>query len=337
MVSVQLAPRTPLGGRTATFPVAVFKAGSTTVSSRARRAALGYDRPTSSWPCRSGGVPGERRDDDQAAGPARVHPRRAPRDRPVPSLGGRARLARRRPPLASRPATRKGHTVYGFGSVDGRGRVSDLLAPRAMGWTPGTRVELRVVSGLVVVRARADAVARLTGQGYPRLPAPVRCWCGLVAGDRVLLVAEPAQPGPCCIRRRRWTGSWLTGTQRCVRRPPPHAMAPPHATTQCATTRVSGRAVSAENCSSPSARAADLDAARVLLARLGVSPAELLSPSPPRPPVPTFGEYIPVVAAAVRRSPGVAEPVRSAHRWSARSARPDRSRAWRTQFPNVPS
>ncbi|MBO0873318.1 MAG: AbrB/MazE/SpoVT family DNA-binding domain-containing protein [Pseudonocardia sp.] len=84
--------------------------------------------------------------------------------------------------------------MYGFGSVDGRGRVSDLLAPRAMGWTPGTRVELRVLAGLVVARARADAVARLTGQRYLRLPAPVRCWCGLVAGDRVLLVAEPAQP-----------------------------------------------------------------------------------------------------------------------------------------------
>lgn len=56
--------------------------------------------------------------------------------------------------------------------------------------------------------------------------------------------------------------------------------------------------MTAEN-GSPSARAAELDAARVLLARLGVSPAELLDTAAPRPPVPTFGDYIPVVAAAV--------------------------------------
>jgi integrase/recombinase XerC len=45
--------------------------------------------------------------------------------------------------------------------------------------------------------------------------------------------------------------------------------------------------------------ASDLDAARLLLSRLGVSPADLLAASEQRAPVPTFGEYIPLVAAAV--------------------------------------
>lgn len=45
--------------------------------------------------------------------------------------------------------------------------------------------------------------------------------------------------------------------------------------------------------------AADLDAARLLLSRLGVSPAELLATSEDRAPAPTFAEYIPVVSAAV--------------------------------------
>ena len=45
--------------------------------------------------------------------------------------------------------------------------------------------------------------------------------------------------------------------------------------------------------------AADLDAARLLLARLGVSPADLLTTAPDRAPAPTFAEYIPVVRAAV--------------------------------------
>lgn len=40
-------------------------------------------------------------------------------------------------------------------------------------------------------------------------------------------------------------------------------------------------------------------AARVLLARMGVDPADLMRETPDRPQVPTFDEYIPQVAAAV--------------------------------------
>jgi integrase/recombinase XerC len=45
--------------------------------------------------------------------------------------------------------------------------------------------------------------------------------------------------------------------------------------------------------------AAELDAARLLLARMGVSPSDLLQAAASRPPAPTFTEYIPVVSAAV--------------------------------------
>jgi bifunctional DNA-binding transcriptional regulator/antitoxin component of YhaV-PrlF toxin-antitoxin module len=34
-------------------------------------------------------------------------------------------------------------------------------------------------------------VFAVTNQGYLGLPAPVRRWCGLLANDRVFLVAEP--------------------------------------------------------------------------------------------------------------------------------------------------
>jgi hypothetical protein len=44
---------------------------------------------------------------------------------------------------------------------------------------------------------------------------------------------------------------------------------------------------------------ADIDAAWLLLARLGVSPADLLAVAEDRAPAPTFAEYIPVVRAAV--------------------------------------
>jgi integrase/recombinase XerC len=47
------------------------------------------------------------------------------------------------------------------------------------------------------------------------------------------------------------------------------------------------------------AGAAELEAARVLLDRLGVSPADLLGLAAVRTPAPSFAEYIPVVSQAV--------------------------------------
>jgi hypothetical protein len=44
-----------------------------------------------------------------------------------------------------------------------------------------------------MVRANRQGVFCMTAQGYLRLPATVRHWCGLVPGDRVLLAAEPDQ------------------------------------------------------------------------------------------------------------------------------------------------
>ena len=46
-------------------------------------------------------------------------------------------------------------------------------------------------------------------------------------------------------------------------------------------------------------RSAQVDAARVVLAGMGLSVADLLDAPPARPAVPTFAEYVPVVAAAV--------------------------------------
>src|SRR5262244_3375129 len=48
----------------------------------------------------------------------------------------------------------------------------------------------------------------------------------------------------------------------------------------------------------PPAGEAELEAARLLLARMGVAPGDLLGAAPSRPPAPTFAEYIPVVSAA---------------------------------------
>jgi hypothetical protein len=44
---------------------------------------------------------------------------------------------------------------------------------------------------------------------------------------------------------------------------------------------------------------AELDAARLLLACMGISPADLLSGATARPPAPTFAEHVPIVAKTV--------------------------------------
>jgi hypothetical protein len=44
---------------------------------------------------------------------------------------------------------------------------------------------------------------------------------------------------------------------------------------------------------------AEFEAARLLLARMGITPADLLGLAPARSPAPTFAEYIPIVSASV--------------------------------------
>ena len=50
-------------------------------------------------------------------------------------------------------------------------------------------------------------------------------------------------------------------------------------------------------------RQAVVEAALVLLERMGLTPADLAAVPQPRKPVPTFAEYVPVVSAAVSAGP----------------------------------
>ena len=102
--------------------------------------------------------------------------------------------ARRWPlPVPRLAVTRLRSTVYGLAAVDDRGRVADHAVVCALGWKAGTRLDVHESGGLVLVRADRQGVFSVTGQGYVRLPATVRHWCGLVPGDRVLLAADPDQ------------------------------------------------------------------------------------------------------------------------------------------------
>ena len=99
---------------------------------------------------------------------------------------------RRRVPLARlAPPPREGRAFYALAAVDCHGRIGDRALPRALGWPVGTRLEIREDRGLIVVLADPRGVFRVTGPGYVQLPAVVRHWCALAAGDRVFLAADP--------------------------------------------------------------------------------------------------------------------------------------------------
>lgn len=82
--------------------------------------------------------------------------------------------------------------VYGLAAIDSSGRIAHRTVIRARGWGPGMRLHIREGSGVIVVRLDGQGVFTVTGQGHVHLPAAVRHWYGITAGDRVLLTANPA-------------------------------------------------------------------------------------------------------------------------------------------------
>jgi len=88
------------------------------------------------------------------------------------------------------PRTRS--TVYGLAAVDDRGRLADHTVVRTLGWPAGTRLDVRVAGGLILVTAGDHGVSTVTVRGHVRLPAAVWRGCGIETADRVLLAAEPA-------------------------------------------------------------------------------------------------------------------------------------------------
>lgn len=95
-------------------------------------------------------------------------------------------------PLAAVPAPRPNdNAVYGMAAVDGCGRITDQVVLRALGWGPGTRIDVDVSGGVAVVAARSGGTGRVIAAGRFRLPAAVRHQLRIGPGDRVLLAARP--------------------------------------------------------------------------------------------------------------------------------------------------
>jgi hypothetical protein len=100
--------------------------------------------------------------------------------------------APRRPlPLPPVPApTDGGSNVFGVATLDRSGRIAETTVMAALGWGVGTRLDIRVKAGLVLIAADPHAVFRMSRPSQVRIPAGARDWCGLTAGSRVLLTAD---------------------------------------------------------------------------------------------------------------------------------------------------
>jgi len=62
---------------------------------------------------------------------------------------------------------------------------------RALGWHAGLRLAIAETGGVLTIHPEPHGAYQVTGQGHLRLPGPLRHRCGLAAGDRVLLAADP--------------------------------------------------------------------------------------------------------------------------------------------------
>jgi hypothetical protein len=74
--------------------------------------------------------------------------------------------------------------------VDKSGRVADRGIVRALGWAPGTRLDIREQRGVVAVAAASDGVYRVDARGHVCLPLAVRRWCAITTGTRILFAAD---------------------------------------------------------------------------------------------------------------------------------------------------
>jgi hypothetical protein len=123
-----------------------------------------------------------------------VIPRTLPMDRSG-STGVGPAGRRRRPlptPALSTQLQPVAPSTYAVSAVDKSGRVADRSIVRVLGWSPGTRLDIREHVGVIVVASATDGVHRIDDRGYLHLPLTVRRWCGVTTGGRVLLAADRA-------------------------------------------------------------------------------------------------------------------------------------------------
>jgi bifunctional DNA-binding transcriptional regulator/antitoxin component of YhaV-PrlF toxin-antitoxin module len=86
-----------------------------------------------------------------------------------------------------------GERRFSTALLDASGRIQDRGIVAALDWKPGDRLLITQIRSSAVICRRGDGVFRMTTKPYVVLPAPVRHGCRVLAGSRVLLVADLAQ------------------------------------------------------------------------------------------------------------------------------------------------
>ena len=119
----------------------------------------------------------------------------------IPSPGRQADTPRVKP-AAVRPLPMAGpasalsipaDVVYGTGRIDASGRVTDQAVGCALGWREGDRLTLTASPGVITARRDPRGMIIVPARACLAIPAVLRRRCGLRAGDRVLLAADPSQ------------------------------------------------------------------------------------------------------------------------------------------------
>ncbi|MEU4253375.1 hypothetical protein AB0F15_38875 [Amycolatopsis sp. NPDC026612] len=86
-----------------------------------------------------------------------------------------------------------GQRRFSTALLDASGRIQDRGIVNALDWKPGDRLLMTQIRSSAVICRRSDGVFRMSTKPYVVLPAPVRRGCRVLAGSRVLLVADLAQ------------------------------------------------------------------------------------------------------------------------------------------------
>jgi hypothetical protein len=101
------------------------------------------------------------------------------------------RPRREGPPLPRMaPARCADRMQYAVSAVGANGRLGDRAVVRGLGWSARQRLDIREDHALIIVTADPQGGFQVSAQGFLLLPALVRHWCRLQAGDRVLVVAD---------------------------------------------------------------------------------------------------------------------------------------------------
>ena len=79
---------------------------------------------------------------------------------------------------------------YALTAVGANGRLGDRGLVRWLGWSAHERLDIREDHALISVSADPRGIFQVSAQGFVLLPAVVRRWCRIRAGDRVLVVAD---------------------------------------------------------------------------------------------------------------------------------------------------